>query len=105
MKRIFASSAFVVLMTLFVQAGDNRTHRSIDPDTAYKNNCMRCHASTQQYSPRMTRTIVMHMRVRANLTEDQAQAILEYLTGGPESVSPAIKGQKPAGNNGHQDGK
>jgi mono/diheme cytochrome c family protein len=63
-------------MPLFAQDG----RRQVDPDEAYKNNCMRCHTSTQQYSPRKTKTIVMHMRVRANLTQEEAQAILEYLT-------------------------
>jgi hypothetical protein len=58
---------------------------------------MRCHASTQQYSPRMTKTIIMHMRVRANLTEDQAQAILEYLNGNSEASLPA-KTRKASGN-------
>lgn len=77
MKRYFlcAATALLYVMPLFAQ--DSR--RQIDPDEAYKNNCMRCHTSTQQYSPRMTETIVMHMRVRANLTQEEAQAILKYL--------------------------
>jgi hypothetical protein len=28
---------------------------------------------------RRTKTVVQHMRVRANLTQDEAEAILEYL--------------------------
>ena len=49
-------------------------------DEAYKQNCTRCHAEVPPVSARRTKTIVRHMRVRANLTADEAQAILQYLT-------------------------
>jgi hypothetical protein len=58
----------------------DRPKKTVDPDDAYKNNCMRCHSAVRHYSPRMTATIVNHMRVRANMTEEETQAILEYLT-------------------------
>jgi hypothetical protein len=62
---------------------------AVDPDTAYKNSCMRCHSAVQQYSPRRTTTIVTHMRVRANLTEEETLAILQYLqdNAGPRSAA------------------
>jgi len=64
--------------------------KAIDPDEAYKNNCMRCHSAVRQYSARMTATIVTHMRVRANLTEEETQAILQYLTeNAPAKTTPA----------------
>jgi hypothetical protein len=59
----------------------------VDPDDAYKNNCMRCHSAVQDFSPSKTATIVMHMRVRANLTEEEAQAILRYLQDAPAKPS------------------
>jgi hypothetical protein len=102
MKRRFICLSFVILTVCFAQAGQNTNQHEIDPDEAYKNNCMRCHASTQQYSPRMTKTIIMHMRVRANLPEDVAQAILEYLNGESEAVRPVAKAPKSAGNQAHQ---
>jgi hypothetical protein len=105
MKRIFACLSLVMLLACLARAGQNTNHRNIDPDTAYKNNCMRCHASTQQYSPRMTKTIIMHMRVRANLPDDVAQAILEYLNGESEAVRPLAKAPKSGGNEAHQGGK
>jgi len=40
---------------------------------------MRCHAALPQYSPRINKTIMLHMRLAANLPGDEAQAILEYL--------------------------
>jgi hypothetical protein len=60
-------------------AADNPKKTVIDPDDAYKNNCMRCHGAVRQYSPRQTATIVMHMRVRAHMTAEETQAILQYL--------------------------
>jgi hypothetical protein len=48
-------------------------------DQAYKANCTRCHAEVPKMGARRTKTVVLHMRVRANLTQDEAEAILEYL--------------------------
>jgi hypothetical protein len=78
MKKCSLCAAVVLISVMSLFAQDKR--RQFDPDEAYKNTCMRCHTSTQQYSPRMTKTIVMHMRVRANLTQEEALAILKYLT-------------------------
>src|SRR5262245_49628174 len=64
------------------------SHSRLDPDDAYKQNCMRCHVATPTYRPGAEQTIVTHMRVRANLTEEEAEAILEYLIGG-EAAAPA----------------
>lgn len=67
------------LCTTPVFAGNNSKKTTVDPDDAYKNNCMRCHGAVRQYLPRQTATIVMHMRVRANMTAEETQAILQYL--------------------------
>ena len=67
----------LLVLPLFAQDRSKKT--AVDPDEAYKNNCMRCHASVQEYSPAQTATIVNHMRVRANLTEADSKAILQYL--------------------------
>lgn len=48
-------------------------------DQAYKSNCTRCHAEVPSMGTRRTKTIIQHMRVRANLTQDEAEAIWEYL--------------------------
>ena len=65
-----------------------QTHRRrLDPDDAYKNNCMRCHVAMPQYPSGATQTMVMHMQVRANLTQEEADAIVEYLTGGGSGPS------------------
>lgn len=52
----------------------------LDGDQAYKANCSRCHLAARKFSERKMATIMRHMRVRANLTEEEAEAILRYLT-------------------------
>lgn len=80
MKQLLTSVLLLCLCASPLLAGNNPKKVAVDPDDAYKNNCMRCHAAVRQYSPRQTATIVMHMRVRANMTAEETQAILEYLT-------------------------
>ena len=53
---------------------------SVDGDQAYKANCLRCHAEPRKFRQREMVTIMRHMRVRGNLTEDETGAILQYLT-------------------------
>jgi hypothetical protein len=45
----------------------------------FQQNCSRCHHAPQELSPRISGTVVMHMRVRASLSDADAQAILRYL--------------------------
>jgi len=45
----------------------------------FQQNCSRCHNAPQELSPRISGTVVMHMRVRASLSAADAQAILQYL--------------------------
>lgn len=42
-------------------------------------NCSRCHTAPEQISPRITGTILRHMRVRASLSAEDEQDILHYL--------------------------
>jgi|SRR5215472_10488522 len=53
--------------------------KGLTADQMYKANCTRCHAELPTMDARRTATVVRHMRVRANLTEREAQAIFEYL--------------------------
>lgn len=76
--------------TTAAATGTNR-HRVIDADNAYKNNCMRCHTALPQYSPRMNKTVLMHMRVDGNIPGDEAAAILDYLN---DASEPVAKGKK-----------
>lgn len=53
--------------------------KGFSADQAYKANCTRCHAEVPKMDEKRTSTSVRHMRVRANLTKDEAEAILQYL--------------------------
>lgn len=54
--------------------------QEVDGDQAYKVNCMRCHTAPRKFAAREMVTVMRHMRVRANLTKAEEQAILRYLT-------------------------
>jgi hypothetical protein len=47
-------------------------------------NCIRCHniRSPSSYSPAQWDVVMMHMRVRANLTPEEHKKILEFLKAG-----------------------
>lgn len=48
-------------------------------ERAFKQNCSRCHDAPQGFSPRISGTVVRHMRVRASLSEQDEKAILRFL--------------------------
>ena len=47
----------------------------------YALNCNRCHPEryATEWTPSQWKTIMLHMRVRANLPAEQARAVLKYL--------------------------
>lgn len=52
------------------------------PDRGQKvfdQNCSRCHNAPEGFSPTISGTIAMHMRVRANLSDSDYQALLRFL--------------------------
>jgi hypothetical protein len=56
----------------------NQTH--VDPaERVFQTNCSRCHYAPEGLSPRITGTVVRHMRVRANLSAEEERMILSYL--------------------------
>jgi hypothetical protein len=67
--------------TLATQHPTHKLHlpSNFSADDAYKQNCTRCHSEVTKVNERMTKTILRHMRVRANIPQDEARAILEYL--------------------------
>jgi cytochrome c5 len=48
-------------------------------ERAFQANCSRCHYAPESLSPRITGTVVRHMRVRANLSAEDERLILSYL--------------------------
>jgi cytochrome c5 len=45
----------------------------------FSQNCSRCHAAPEGFSPRVSGTILRHMRVRASLSQRDEQELLRYL--------------------------
>ncbi len=52
----------------------------LEGEKRFRANCARCHASPPTFPPRMMATIVRHMRVRANITDQDRRFILRYMT-------------------------
>ena len=48
-------------------------------ERAFQANCSRCHYAPESLSPRITGTVIRHMRVRANLSAEDERMILSYL--------------------------
>ena len=46
----------------------------------FRANCGRCHTAPPKFAPRMTATIVRHMRVRATLTDEDMRLIIRYMS-------------------------
>lgn len=45
----------------------------------FDTHCVRCHTPPMSISPRITGTVIMHMRVRARLSRQDEQTLLKYL--------------------------
>lgn len=65
-------------------AASSSTQPAVPPATnpgerAFRENCGRCHNPPEQLSPRITGTVLRHMRVRALLSPQDERDILKYL--------------------------
>jgi cytochrome c5 len=54
------------------------THQQSEGERIFKENCARCHTPPDGFSPRISGTIVTHMRVRANLSAHDEQELLRF---------------------------
>ena len=52
----------------------------LEGERRFHSNCGRCHTAPPKFPPRMMATIIRHMRVRANITQDDQRLILHYMT-------------------------
>jgi cytochrome c5 len=62
-----------------VQVSDADTMR-VQGEQRFRANCGRCHAAPQKFPPRIMRTVLRHMRVRATITDEDMRMILFYMT-------------------------
>lgn len=49
-----------------------------DGEQVFKQNCARCHAAPDGFSPRISGTVTRHMRVRASLSREDEAALLRF---------------------------
>jgi cytochrome c5 len=52
---------------------------SAEGEKRFEVNCGRCHRPPDNISPRISKTILQHMRVRAMLTQEDESYILKYI--------------------------
>jgi cytochrome c5 len=52
---------------------------SNDGERIFAQNCSRCHNAPEGFSPRISGTVVRHMRVRAQLSQHDAEELLRFL--------------------------
>jgi cytochrome c5 len=45
----------------------------------FEQNCSRCHTAPDSFSPRISGTVLRHMRVRASLSQHDEQELLRFL--------------------------
>jgi cytochrome c2 len=50
-----------------------------DGQKVFEQNCGRCHNAPQGFSPSISGTVSRHMRVRANLSQADYEALLRFL--------------------------
>jgi len=48
-------------------------------EQVFNDNCARCHMPPMVIGPRITGTIIMHMRTRARLSQKDQERLLKYL--------------------------
>jgi cytochrome c5 len=60
-------------------ASGRAQHTQNTGEQIFMRNCSRCHQPPMSISPRITGTIIMHMRVRARLSRKDQQLLLKYL--------------------------
>jgi cytochrome c5 len=63
-----------------VQDRSRASAMRLEGEKRFHANCGRCHAAPEKFPPRMTATIVRHMRVRATITDEDMRLVLYYLT-------------------------
>jgi cytochrome c5 len=57
----------------------SRESQSRTGDQVFMANCSRCHNPPMTLSPRITGTVIMHMRVRARLSQQDEKLLLKFL--------------------------
>jgi cytochrome c5 len=59
-------------------ATHNKTQPHSEGERIFAQNCSRCHNAPEGFSPRISGTVVRHMRVRAQLSQHDEQELLRF---------------------------
>ena len=86
-SRLLAGAGFAVIGAAICSAGPQAAPEkppvksTLSGAELYAINCNRCHQERYptEFDPARWKTIMIHMRVRANLPAEQAREILKYL--------------------------
>lgn len=57
----------------------NASAQQSEGEKKFQQNCSRCHNAPEGFSTRISGTVIRHMRVRASLSQEDAEAILHFL--------------------------
>lgn len=52
----------------------------MEGEKRFRTNCGRCHQAPHKFPPRVMAAAIRHMRVRANITDEDMRLILRYMT-------------------------
>lgn len=76
---LFLYPVLLVAGTKNVKETRANTHARSEGERLFAINCSRCHMPPTSLSPRTTGTILMHMRTRARLSQQDEQALLKFM--------------------------
>jgi cytochrome c5 len=62
-----------------VTATSSPKQHADEGERIFQQNCSRCHNAPEGFSPRISGTIVRHMRVRASLSQEDEKLLLHFL--------------------------
>jgi cytochrome c5 len=89
--RVFGSTVLAILLGIARTSnaspqqsnGENKNvkinNQDKEGEKKFQENCSRCHNAPENLSPRISGTVIRHMRVRASISQKDAEAILHYL--------------------------
>jgi cytochrome c5 len=90
---VFAAFAFAFACTLAVTAQESATtqteqskvcirkqpaQKQEQGEHVFQQHCSRCHTAPDGFSPRIAGTVVLHMRVRASLSQHEEEMLLRF---------------------------
>jgi cytochrome c5 len=60
-------------------SGKKQATHPDEGELVFQQQCSRCHTAPEGFSPRISGTIIRHMRIRASLSQSDEQKLLRFL--------------------------